>query len=96
MDPAHNRTRIPPALFLLLTVTPPAGLRAADPAPAVAAAGPARRAPRHHPVDFRRGHVLIPATVAGANSQFILDAGTSLTMLPPGLGDALQLRRPAT
>jgi len=54
--------------------------------------------PRTNPVvipfEFRRGHVLIPAQVAGTNAQpFILDTGYSMTMLPPGLGDALQLRR---
>lgn len=46
------------------------------------------------PFEYRRGHVLIPARVAGTNTQsFILDTGYSMTMLPPGLGDALQLRR---
>ena len=45
------------------------------------------------PFQYRRGHVLIPAGVAGTNSQpFILDTGYSMTMLPAGLGDTLQLR----
>ena len=37
---------------------------------------------------------MIPVRVAGTNAQsFILDTGYSMTMLPPGLGEALQLRR---
>ena len=46
------------------------------------------------PFEFRRGHAMIPVRVAGKNAQsFILDTGYAMTMLPPGLGEALQLRR---
>jgi len=92
MNRPHRRTRIAASLLLLLIVMPPAGVPAADPAAAVVSSGPTTNGVII-PFEYRRGHVLIPGTVAGTNLQFILDTGYSLTMLPPGLGDTLQLRR---
>jgi predicted aspartyl protease len=46
------------------------------------------------PFEFRRGHVMIPVRVNETNSKpFMLDTGYGMTMLEPGLAEALQLQR---
>jgi hypothetical protein len=46
------------------------------------------------PLEFRRGHLMVPARLDGTSTQsFVLDSGYAITMLGPGQPDALQLKR---
>src|SRR5262249_3710945 len=78
------------ALLLLLSLTTAS---AADP-PKSAALPSSPTNPIALPLEFRRGHLMVPARLDGSEVQsFVLDSGYSITMLGAGQADALQLRR---